>query len=150
MYNSRTYESVCVNFSSRGVYVREYKRADDVDNNGRYIFRWMPEQRYADYLQRQPRGFQNLGRTGVSEKYLGHVIGFSPRIRCQSSFADVMRAATEISPSLRNYLLWAYCKQKGDNIPMSLKPHMDAVNMEIKNLILFPKEAKGINNGMKK
>lgn len=150
MYNSRTYESVCVNFSPRGVYVREYKRTDDVDNNGRYIFRWMPEQRYADYLQRQPRSFQNLGRTGVSEKYLGHLIGFSQRIRCQSSFADVMRAATEISPSLRYYLLLAYCKQKGDNIPMSLKPHMDAVNKEIKNVILFPKDAKGINNGMKK
>lgn len=150
MYNSRTYESVCVNFSPRGVYICEYKRTGDVDNNGRYIFRWMPEQRYADYLQRQPRGFQNLGRTGVSEKYLGHLIGFSQRIRCQSSFADVMRAATEISPSLRYYLLLAYCKQKGDNIPMSLKPHMDAVNKEIKNVILFPKEAKGINNGMKK
>lgn len=150
MYNSRTYESVCVNFSPRGVYICEYKRTDDVDNNGRYIFRWMPEQRYADYLQRQPRGFQNLGRTGVSEKYLGHLIGFSQRIRCQSSFADVMRAATEISPSLRYYLLLTYCKQKGDNIPMSLKPHMDAVNKEIKNVILFPKEAKGINNGMKK
>ena len=150
MYNSRTYESVCVNFSPRGVYVREYKRTDDVDNNGRYVFRWMPEQHYADYLQRQPRGFQNLGRTGVPEKYLGHLIGFSQLIRCQSSFADVMRAATEISPSLRYYLLLAYCKQKGDNIPMSIKPHMYAVNKEIKNVILFPKEVKGINNGMKK
>ena len=90
------------------------------------------------------------GRTGVSEKYLSHLIGFSQIIRCQTSFADVMRAATEISPSLRYYLLLAYCKQKGDNIPMSIKPHMDDVNKEIKNVILFPKEAKGINNGMKK
>ena len=150
MYNSRTFDSVCVSFSPGGVYVREYKRTDDVDNNGRYVFRWMPEQRYADYLQRQPRAFQNLGRTGVSEKYLGHLMGFSQRIRCQTSFADVMGAAREISPSLRYYLLLEYCKQKGNNLPAGIKPHIDAVNKEIKDVILFPKETRGINNGMKK
>ena len=150
MYNSRTFDSVCVSFSPGGVYVREYKRTDDVDNNGRYVFRWMPEQRYADYLQHQPRGFQDFGRTGVSEKYLGHLSEFSQKIRCQTSFADVMKAATEISPSLRYYLLLAYCKQKGDNIPLSLKPHIDAVRKELKDVIRFPKEMKGISNGMKK
>ena len=150
MYNSRTMDSICLNFSPRGVYVREHKRTDEVDHNGRYIFRWMPEQRYADYLQSQPRGFQDFGRTGVSEKYLSHLTEFSQKIRCQTSFADVMKAATEISPSLRYYLLLAYCKQKGDNIPLSIKPHIDAVNKEIKDVIRFPKETKGISNGMKK
>lgn len=113
MYNSRTFDSVCVSFSPGGVYVREYKRTDDVDNNGRYVFIWMPEQRYADYLQRQPRAFQNLGLTGVSEKYLGHLMGFSQRIRCQTSFADVMGAAREISPSLRYYLLLELLQTEG-------------------------------------
>ena len=108
------------------------------------------EQHYADYLQRQPRGFQELGCTGVSEKYLSHLIGFSQRIRCQSSFADVMRAATEISPSLRYYLLLEYCKQKGNNVSAGIKPHIDAVNKEIKDVIRFPKQAKGISNNMKK
>ena len=150
MYNSRTMDSICLNFSPRGVYVREHKRTDEVDHNGRYVFRWMPEQHYADYLQRQPRGFQELGRTGVSEKYLSHLIGFSQRIRCQSSFADVMRAATEISPSLRYYLLLEYCKQKDNNVPAGIKPPIDAVNKEIKDVIRFPKVAKGISNGVKK
>ena len=61
MYNSRTMDSICLNFSPRGVYVREHKRTDEVDHNGRYIFRWMPEQRYTDYLQRHPRGFWTYG-----------------------------------------------------------------------------------------
>ena len=60
MYNSRTMDSICLNFSSRGVYVREHKRTDEVDHNGRYVFRWMPEQRYTDYLQRHPRDFRIL------------------------------------------------------------------------------------------
>ena len=41
MYNSRTMDSICLNFSPRGVYVREHKRTDEVDHNGRYVFRWM-------------------------------------------------------------------------------------------------------------
>jgi hypothetical protein len=43
-----------------------------------------------------------------------------------------------------------YCKQKGNNLPAGIKPHIDAVNKEIKDVILFPKETRGINNGMKK
>ena len=86
---------------------------------------------------------------GVSEKYLSHLIGFSQRIRCQSSFADVMRAATAISPSLTYYLLLEYCKQKGNNVSAGIKPHTDAVK-EIKDVIRFPKVAKGISNGVKK
>ena len=94
--------------------------------------------------------FYNFGRTGVSEKYLSHSTEFSQKIRHQTSFADVMRAATEISPSLRYYLLLTYCKQKGDNIPLSLKPHIDAVRNELEDVIRFPKEMKVISNGIKK
>ena len=61
-----------------------------------------------------------------------------------------LRAATEISPSLRYYLLLEYCKQKGNNVPAGIKPHIDAVNKEIKDVIRFPKVAKGISNGVKK
>ena len=61
-----------------------------------------------------------------------------------------MGAAREISPSLRYYLLFEYCKQKGNNLPAGIKLHIDAVNKEIKDVILFPKETRGINNGMKK
>ena len=43
-------DSICLNFLPRGVYVREHKRTDAVDHNGRYVFRWMSEQRYTDYL----------------------------------------------------------------------------------------------------
>ena len=64
--------------------------------------------------------------------------------------SDVMRAATEISPSLRYYLLLEYCKHKGNNVPAGIKLHIDAVNKEIKDVIRFPKVAKGISNGVKK
>ena len=94
--------------------------------------------------------FYNFGRTGVSEKYLSHSTEFSQKIRHQTSFADVMRAATEISPSFRYYLLLEYCKQKGNNVPAGIKPHIAAVRNELEDVIRFPKEMKVISNGIKK
>ena len=59
-------------------------------------------------------------------------------------FADGMEVAEQISPSLRYYLLLEFRKRNASNIPQNVKEQCAAVNKELKNVILFPKEAKAL------
>ena len=48
-----------------------------------------------------------------------------------------------------NIVGFADSKKQGEYLGFPIMP-IDAVNKEIKDVILFPKETRGINNGMKK
>lgn len=144
MYNSRTLNYVRLTFASNGPYVSEYKQTGDVDERGWYIFQWTENQTYFKYLQSYPKGFDDKGPVGVSEKYISHLMKFSQMLRSKHSFADVLGIAAQVSPSLRYYLLTEFRKRNASNIPQNVKEQCAAVNKELKNVIFFPKEAKAL------
>ena len=65
------------------------------------------------------------------------------------SFTEVMRAAEKVSPSVRYYLLAEYCRRNAGNLPQNVKDQCSAIKKELKEVILFPKEAKGKTNQKK-
>ena len=69
---------------------------------------------------------------------------FSQMLRSKHLFADVLGIAAQVSPSLRYYLLTEFRKRNASNIPQNVKEQCAAVNKELKNVILFPKEAKAL------
>ena len=94
-------------------------------------------------------GFGDTGRVGVSSKYISHLMIFSQMVKLKHSFADVMEVAEQISPSLRYYLLLEYRRRNAGNIPRNVQEQCAAVSKEVRNVILFPKEAKGVVNQKK-
>ena len=90
-----------------------------------------------------------MGRVGVSSKYISHLMIFSQMVKLKHSFADVMEVAEQISPSLRYYLLLEYRRRNAGNIPRNVQEQCAAVSKEVRNVILFPKEAKGVVNQKK-
>ncbi len=73
-----------------------------------------------------------MGRVGVSDKYISHLVMFSQMVKYKHSFADVMRVAAQVSPSLRYYLLKEYCRRNAGHLPLYVKDHCMAINKEIK------------------
>ena len=53
------------------------------------------------------------------------------------------------SPSLRYDLLLEYRRRNAGNIPRNVQEQCAAVSKEVRNVILFPKEAKGVVNQKK-
>ena len=145
--NSRSMSSVWLSFTPSGIYVSEWVKTGKVDHRGMYVFEWSKDQKYADYLQSCPKGFGDMGRVGVSDKYISHLVMFSHMVKSKHSFADVMGVAAQVSPSLRYYLLKEYCRCNAGHLPQYVKDHCMAINKEIKEVILFPKEAKGQSQG---
>ena len=141
--NSRSMSSVWLSFTPSGIYVSEWVKTGKVDDRGMYVFEWSKDQKYADYLQSCPKGFDDMGRVGVSDKYISHLMMFSQMVKSKHSFADVMGVAAQVSPSLRYYLLKEYCRRNAANLPQHVKDHCMAINKEIKEVILFPIEVKG-------
>jgi hypothetical protein len=117
--NSRSMSSVWLSFTPSGIYVSEWVKTGKVDDRGMYVFEWSKDQKYTDYLQSCPKGFGDMGRVGVSDKY-------------KHSFADVMGVAAQVSPSLRYYLLKEYCRRNAGHLPLYVKDHCMAINKEIK------------------
>ena len=144
--NTRTMSSVCLTFSKSGLYVSELVKTGEVDDRGMYVFQWSEDQKYATYLQSHPSGFRDMGRVGVSEKYISHLMKFSHMVKSNHSFADVMRAASQVSPSLKYYLLSEYGKRNAGNISQKVKDQWVATNKELKDVIRFPKETNGKSN----
>ena len=140
--NTRTMSSVCLTFLKSGLYVSELVKTGEVDDRGMYVFQWSEDQKYATYLQSHPSGFRDMGRVGVSEKYISHLMKFSQMVNSKHSFADVMKVAALVSPSLRYYLLLEFRKRNAGNMPQNVKEQCVAVSKEARNIILFPKEAK--------
>ncbi len=90
-----------------------------------------------------------MGRVGVSSKYISHLMIFSQMVKLKHSFADVMEVAEQINLSLRYYLLLEYRRRNAGNIPQNVQEQCAAVSKEVRNVILFPKEAKGVANQKK-
>ena len=147
--NSRSMSSVWLSFTPSGIYVSEWVKTGKVDDRGMYVFEWSKDQKYTDYLQSCPKGFGDMGRVGVSSKYISHLMIFSQMVKLKHSFADVMEVAEQISPSLRYYLLLEYRRRNAGNIPRNVQEQCAAVSKEVRNVILFPKEAKGVVNQKK-
>jgi hypothetical protein len=120
-----------------------------VDDRGMYVFEWSKDQKYTDYLQSCPKGFGDMGRVGVSSKYISHLMIFSQMVKLKHSFADVMEVAEQVSPSVRYYLLAEYCRRNAGNLPQNVKDQCSAIKKELKEVILFPKEARGKTNQQK-
>ena len=148
--NSRSMTPVCLTFTSSGLYVKEWVQTDKVDERGMYISQWSENQKYADYLKSCPKGFDDMGRVGVSGKYISHLMKFSQMVNSNQSFTNVMEIAARVSPSLRYYLLTEFRKRNAGNIPQNVKDQCAAVNKVLKDVILFPKETKGQNMGQKR
>ena len=148
--NSRSMTPVCLTFTSSGLYVKEWVQTDKVDERGMYISQWSENQKYADYLKSCPKGFDDMGRVGVSGKYISHLMRFSQMVNSNQSFTNVMEIAARVSPSLRYYLLTEFRKRNAGNIPQNVKDQCAAVNKVLKDVILFPKETKGQNMGQKR
>ena len=149
LHNSRTMSTVCIKFTPSGLLVKELKKTNEVDEYGMYISKWTEALKYVDYLHSQPKGFDDLGRVGVSKTYVRHLAKFSQMINSNQSFTEVMRAAEKVSPSVRYYLLTEYCRRNAGNLPQNVKDQYSAVKKELKEVILFPKEAKGKTNQKK-
>ena len=149
LHNSRTMSAVCIKFTPSGLFVKELKKTNEVDEYGMYISKWTEALKYVDYLHSQPKGFDDLGRVGVSKAYVRHLAKFSQMINSNQSFTEVMRAAEKVSPSVRYYLLAEYCRRNAGNLPQNVKDQCSAVKKELKEVILFPKEAKGKTNQKK-
>ena len=115
-----------------------------------YVSQWSENQKYADYLKSCPKGFDDMGRVGVSGKYISHLMKFSQMVNSNQSFTNVMEIAARVSPSLRYYLLTEFRKRNAGNIPQNVKDQCAAVNKVLKDVILFPKETKGQNMGQKR
>lgn len=90
-----------------------------------------------------------MGQVGVSEKYISHLMQCSHMVKSNHSFTDVMRAASQVSPSLKYYLLSEHGKRNAGNIPQKVKDHWAAANKELKDVIRFPKEANRKSNQRK-
>ena len=105
--------------------------------------------KYTDYLQSHPKGFEDIGCTGVSKQYIGHLMKFSQMIRPNHSFTHVMRASAQVSPSVRYHILSEYCKRNAGKMPKEVMKQCDAIKKELKNVILFPKEARVKTNQKK-
>ena len=148
--NSRSMSSVWLSFTPSGIYVSEWVKTGKVDDRGMYVFEWSKDQKYTDYLKSCPKGFGDMGRVGVSDKYIRHLVMFSHMVKSNHSFADVMGVAAQVSPSLRYYLLKEYCRRNAGNLPQHVKDHCMAINKEIKEVILFPKESRGNRNQQKR
>lgn len=144
--NTRTINSVCLTFSKSGLYVSELVKTGEVDDRGMYVFQWSENQKYATYLQSHPSGFRDMGRVGVSEKYISHLMKFSQMVKSNHSFAAVMKVAAQVSPSLKYYLLSEYGKRNAGNIPQKVKDHWTTTNKELKDVIRFPRETNGKSN----
>ena len=149
LHNSRTMSTVCIKFTPSGLLVKELKKTNEVDEYGMYISKWTEALKYVDYLHSQPKGFDDLGPVGVSKAYVRHLAKFSQMINSNQSFTEVMRAAEKVSPSVRYYLLTEYCRRNAGNLPQNVKDQCLAVKKELKEVILFPKEAKGKTNQKK-
>ena len=149
LHNSRTMSTVCIKFTPSGLLVKELKKTNEVDEYGMYISKWTEALKYVDYLHSQPKGFDDLGRVGVSKAYVRHLAKFSQMINSNQSFTEVMRAAEKVSPSVRYYLLTEYCRRNAGNLPQNVKDQCLAIKKELKEVILFPKEAKGKTNQKK-
>ncbi len=50
-----------------------------------------------------------------------------------------MRAAAQVSPSVRYHILSEYSKRNAGNIPTEIKKHSELIKKEMKNVILMPK-----------
>lgn len=149
LFNTRTMNLVCLKLTPSGPLVKEYKATSEVDANGMYIYKWTEGQRYATYLQSQPKGFDDMGRVGVSKAYVNHLIKFSQLVKPNHTFTEVMRAAAQVSPSVRYHILSEYCKRNASNIPTEVKKHCESIKKEMKNVILMPKEKRGKTNQQK-
>ena len=149
LFNTRTMNLVCLKLTPSGPLVKEYKATSEVDANGMYIYKWTEGQIYASYLQSLPKGFDDMGRAGVSKTYVNHLIKFSQFVKPNHTFTEVMRAASQVSPSVRYHILSEYCKRNASNIPMEVKKHCDSIKKEMKNVILMPKEKRGKTNQQK-
>ena len=143
LQNSRTFGAAQIRFGVGGPYVRMYENTYEVGQDGRYVYRWTKEQRYDHYLYSHPREFEDLGRAGVADTYVQHLMQFSLRLRSHHAFEDVMYAAASVSPSVRYYLLLEYCNRNAGNLPQNVKDQCSAVKKELKDVILFPKDSKG-------
>lgn len=105
LQNSRTFGAAQIRFGVGGPYVRMYENTYEVGQDGRYVYRWTKEQRYDHYLYSHPREFEDLGRAGVADTYVRHLLQFSLRLRSQHAFEDVMYTAASVSPSVRCHLI---------------------------------------------
>lgn len=143
LQNSRTFGAAQIRFGVGGPYVRMYENTYEVGQDGRYVYRWTKEQRYDHYLYSHPREFEDLGRAGVADTYVQHLMQFSLRLRSHHAFEDVMYAAASVSPSVRYYLLLEYCNRNAGNLPQNVKDQCSAVKKELKDVISFPKDSKG-------
>ena len=90
-----------------------------------------------------------MGRVGVSKAYVNHLIKFSQLVKPNHTFTEVMRAAAQVSPSVRYHILSEHSKRNAGNIPTEVKKHCESIKKEMKNVILMPKEKRGKTNQQK-
>ena len=59
----------------------ETVKTGKVDDRGLYVFEWAKDKKYADYIKSCPKGFDDMGRVGVSDKYISHLVMFSQMVK---------------------------------------------------------------------